>query len=1019
MKTPTAPSEPNAIDFKALFEGAPDLYLILDPSLNIVAVNDAYIRATLTKREEILGRGIFDVFPDNPDDPSAEGVRNLRLSLQRVLQTQQSDSMPVQKYDIPKPEAEGGGFEERFWSPINTPVKDANGQISCIIHRVEDVTNFVRLKQQGIEQHQLNAALQAQAVKMESEIFARSHEVAAASAKLKAANDELEKLYEQSKELDELKTKFFANVSHELRTPLALIMGPTSKLLATADPKSETHNLLSVIDRNVRLLYRHVTDLLDIAKMEAGKMGMQYSHADLGYQVRLIASNFESAADERGIQYRIDADSNVPSQIDTEKFQRILLNILSNAFKFTPVDGAISLRLRADAEKAVIEVEDNGPGIPEDMQQIIFERFRQLDSNAHRTHEGTGLGLAIVKEFVELHRGSISVSRGKMGGALFTIILPLVAPKDAEVSTSNEQVDKFISRQTAEELNPRNQSGRTKHSDTNTSVVLIVEDNSDMSHYLSGILGKKYEILTAFDGQEGLNSALKYHPDLILSDVMMPHMTGDQMVQLLRSYPDMADTPILMLTARADDLLRLKMLRGGIQNYMTKPFDEDELLARVDGLISERRRVDKQIKQLEARFRATFEHAAVGIAHVAPDGRWLRVNQKFGDMVGYCFDELLNLTFQDITYPDDLHADEACMIDMLSGKTYTCTLEKRYIHKDGHLLWINVTATLVRDDQGQPDYFIAVIEDISVRKEVERRLMQQGKVFSNTQEGIVITDLNGNVVDANPAFERISEYALHEIRGRNMRFMQSGRHGAEFYREIFKSVVETGVWQGELWNRRKNGEIYLGWLSISNIYDEKGNLINYVGIETDINRMNHATSELERLAHHDALTGLPNRLQLLSRLKHALDRSKRQGGLGAVLFIDLDKFKFVNDTMGHKAGDDLLQEVAKRMRSSLRDVDTLARLGGDEFVIVLEDIPDNKTAAITVAQEMLSLLHTPFNLPDNIVANIGGSVGIALFPQDGSEADQLIAFADDALYKAKETGRGNFKFYSDCSAPLV
>jgi two-component system sensor histidine kinase EvgS len=187
-------------DFQALFESAPDPYLVLDPELVIVGVSDAYARATMTQREQILGRGIFEVFPDNPDDPAAEGVRNLRASLRRVLKSGKPDAMPVQKYDIRKPEEEGGGFEERYWSPLNTPVRSRDGTLAFIIHRVEDVTEFMRLKQQGAEQGKINEALREQALRAEAEIFARNRDVAAASAQLKAANDELSRLYEKERE---------------------------------------------------------------------------------------------------------------------------------------------------------------------------------------------------------------------------------------------------------------------------------------------------------------------------------------------------------------------------------------------------------------------------------------------------------------------------------------------------------------------------------------------------------------------------------------------------------------------------------------------------------------------------------------------------------------------------------------------------------------------------------------------------------------------------------------------------
>lgn len=194
------------LDFRLLFESSPDLYLVLNTNLEIVAVSDAYTRATLTRREDILGKTLFQVFPDNPDDPTAEGQRNLRTSLQRVLLSGKPDTMPVQKYDIPKPD--GVGFEERYWSPINIPIFGKDGKVAYLLHRAEDLTEFIRVKQLGVEQSQLNDTLRAQAVRMEVELFARNKEVASASAELKAANQELSRLYAKTLELDELKTDF-------------------------------------------------------------------------------------------------------------------------------------------------------------------------------------------------------------------------------------------------------------------------------------------------------------------------------------------------------------------------------------------------------------------------------------------------------------------------------------------------------------------------------------------------------------------------------------------------------------------------------------------------------------------------------------------------------------------------------------------------------------------------------------------------------------------------------------------
>ena len=378
----------------------------------------------------------------------------------------------------------------------------------------------------------------------------------------------------------------------------------------------------------------------------------------------------------------------------------------------------------------------------------------------------------------------------------------------------------------------------------------------------------------------------------------------------------------------------------------------------------------------------------------------LLANPAYGRHIGKRVEDVVGHTVREL-YPDV----EPAWIERY-GKVALTGEPERFEGRFGPLgRWFDVSAY-----QPEYGYFALVFSDITERKEREDRLRQQAMVFNSTQEGIVITDAHGCVLDANPAFERITEYPLEEARGQNMRFIQSGRHDRSFYMNMWTSIDETGGWQGEIWNRRKGGEIYLEWLNISAVHDDKGEVVAYVGASTDINRMQHAQSELERLAHHDALTNLPNRLMLLSRLEQGVERARRYAGMGAVLFVDLDRFKQVNDTLGHKAGDELLIAVANRMRGRLRDIDTLARLGGDEFVIVLEEIADAGVAAV-VARELIEQLQTPFPLSGGNVARIGGSVGIALFPQHSGEAAHLIEYADAALYTAKSAGRGTCRYY--------
>ena len=580
-------------DFRALFESAPSLYLVLTPDLKIVAVSDAYLQATMTKREAILGRSLFEVFPDNPDDPAASGVHNLSLSLQTVLKNRVSDTMAVQKYDIRRPEWEGGGFEERYWSPMNSPVFGTGGEISYIIHRVEDVTEFIRLKQKGIEQNKLAEELRTQTMQMEAEIFLRAQEVQKANRQLEKANQELARLYEKTKELDQLKTDFFANVSHELRTPLALILGPTEKLLASNQLTSAARRDLEVILRNARTLLNHVNDLLDVAKLEAGQMTMQYVEADLSGLVRLVASHFETVAQDKNIGYILDIAEAVYSQVDEDKFQRILLNLLSNALKFTPIGGRVrcTLRVNAERDEVIVEVADSGPGIHLELRDAAFERFRQLEGGASRRFEGTGLGLAIARDFARLHGGTISIGDAPEGGALFTVEVPRLAPGGADLSVAltDELRVKEVAQRMIQELHVSAPSLSVITGEAGQALVLVVEDNPDMNRFVCESLASQYRVDSAFNGKEGLQKALEVRPDLILSDVMMPEMSGVELVRAIRAHPELDSTSMILLTAKADEGLRVTLLREGAQDYVMKPFSVEELRARVGNLVTAKR----------------------------------------------------------------------------------------------------------------------------------------------------------------------------------------------------------------------------------------------------------------------------------------------------------------------------------------------------------------------------------------------------------------------------------------------
>eukprot|EP01133_Synstelium_polycarpum_P012305 gene12305-14432_t len=454
-------------------------------------------------------------------------------------------------------------------------------------------------------------------------------------------NNELRKLYEKIKELDELKTQFFANVSHELRTPLTLITHPTEKLLKDPTLSAQSKHYLDVIARNTRGLLKHVNNLLDISKLEAGKMELNYQMVDVGQAVGLVASCFELLARDKKLEFTIvtpKPNEALMAAIDADKINRAVTNLISNAFKFTPAGGHIRVALEKCEMSPgkpgfKVSVSDTGPGVPDSMRSVIFERFRQVDGTSTRKHGGTGLGLSIVKEFIQLHGGTAQVIQsvslpGK--GAEFILCVPLspdieslahktgisddnvVNNNNNNNNNNNEEMNvetmgsrfdpKMIAQQAAEELEER-QGYTVDTMDLSNPLmvtrplILVVEDNVEMNRFIAEMLATRYRVITALDGIEGLEALKTNLPDLIVTDCMMPRMSGDEMVAEIRNHAEYDNIPILILTAKADENLRVKLLTNGVADYVNKPFSAEELTARVSNLVEMKKA--KQVLQEE------------------------------------------------------------------------------------------------------------------------------------------------------------------------------------------------------------------------------------------------------------------------------------------------------------------------------------------------------------------------------------------------------------------------------------
>jgi signal transduction histidine kinase len=524
------------IDFRALFESAPGLYLVLKPDFTIVAASDAYLRATMTTRTGVLGRKIFEVFPDNPNDPQATGVANLRASLKRVLQKRVPNAMALQKYDIRRPEADGGEFEERFWSPLNSPVLDANGDVVYIIHRVEDVTEFVRLKQSGEQRDAQNETLRQRAEQMEAEVFLHARALDEAQAESRAKDD------------------FLSVLGHELRNPLGAIASALGVMnhIMRDDPRGARPR--EVIARQLDHVRRIVDDLLDAGRVTTGKIRLQRQAISVSEAVQQVVGVLRDTGvlTDHELELRLE-----PGWVhaDLTRLHQMLTNLLTNAIKYTPAHKRITIEVVPDPETMSIIVRDEGIGIAPEAMPRIFEMFYQGEATLDRTSGGLGIGLALIRRLAELQGGEASVHSAGLGrGASFTIRLPRVLEP-----ARTESVDQpFLSHASLR--------------------VLVVEDNKDVRDMLRLQLELDgYEVEEAADGQAALHVAARMKPDVALVDIGLPILDGYEVARRIRTSPNGRVIRLIAVTgyAQPEDVARAK--QAGFDEHLAKPVDPTKL----------------------------------------------------------------------------------------------------------------------------------------------------------------------------------------------------------------------------------------------------------------------------------------------------------------------------------------------------------------------------------------------------------------------------------------------------------
>jgi PAS domain S-box-containing protein len=553
---------------QSLFESLPGLFMIMTPDLKIVSASNAFLEGTMTRREDITGRGVFEVFPDNPDDPAATGVANWRASLDQVRKTREPHTMAIQKYDIRRPDAT---YEERYWSPANSAVLGKDGEIEYFIHRVEDVTDFMRRKSRSDDDQELRTRMQ----QMEAEIFYNSRQLEVANRQLRDTNTQLTQTKLQADAANLAKSTFLSTMSHEIRTPLNAILGYAQ--LMGRDPAlgADAKANLQIIGRSGEHLLALINDVLDMSKIEAGRTETKPVTFNLYAMLKDLAAMFRLRAEAKGLLFKMAMDGeSVPYVLaDEGKIRQVLINLLGNAIKFTK-NGQIRLHITIDKRsqsgcyRLTAQVEDTGPGIAEEDQPQLFEPFRQARRDVN-IQEGTGLGLAISRQFARLMQGDLTVSSHLGQGSIFRFEVPI------------EDGDQGMAVQLS---TPRSVIGI--RAGTDIPKVLVVDDQFENRDWLIKLLTSVgFSACGAENGELAIRNWQSWRPNLILMDVHMPVMDGLEATRRIKETPQGTGTLIVVLTASALDEDRRTAAESRADGFLSKPLREDDLLEKLGKLL--------------------------------------------------------------------------------------------------------------------------------------------------------------------------------------------------------------------------------------------------------------------------------------------------------------------------------------------------------------------------------------------------------------------------------------------------
>ncbi|HTU33041.1 MAG TPA: ATP-binding protein [Candidatus Acidoferrum sp.] len=721
-----------------------------------------------------------------------------------------------------------------------------------------------------------------------------------AEAEIARKTEELQQLLNKVRELDRIKSDFFANVSHELRTPLALILGPAEAILADGDNLTDLQRRdVGIIQRNAATLLKHVNDLLDIAKLEAGRYTVDYARMDVARQLRTVAAHFDAMAPQRSLSYVVSAPETLQAEVDADKFDRIVLNLLSNAFKFTPAGGRIRCAIEAvTPDSFVVSVQDSGPGVKPELRTAIFERFQQGQSGVTREFGGTGLGLAIAKDFVELQGGTITVADAPGGGALFQVTMPRHAPEGAYVwepepsrASRPDALDyDALAYEDVSEPKDEDEYNAADGARSGKARVLVVEDNIEMRRFISRVLDE-YRVTPAANGEEALAKALEDPPDMVVTDLMMPRMGGDRLVAEMRREPSLAHIPVVVLSAKADEDLRIKLLNESAQDYVVKPFSAQELRARVRNQVALKRMRDLLQRELESQstdvddlsrqlhdsrvalersleaqkksawlWRAVFDNSAVGIGLLDLDGKFLETNSGLQTMTGYNREQLSRISLTDMSPEEDRDAMAARIANLREGSHGDYPMDQRFRTRDGASLWATTGLSLIPGSDSRPSMLVSIVSDATARKRAEEEQKKLASVVESSSDFIGIATPEGRVLFVNAAGRKIvGAKDDQDFSGATIFDFVAEPDRDRFAHEALPRIWDEGHWEGETsFHNFVNGDVIPMWQHIFFIKEDAGSSIALATVSRDLSERKRAEEKLAtaqaQLAHMARVT---------------------------------------------------------------------------------------------------------------------------------------------------------------------